>query len=98
MNLSELHGHTKTRGEVPKKWYNILSKYKPRIADKLATAERTGGETAEAELNELELKISSIKGRECYEGIESGVDLSLNSSEIVDENVMTVNPVSSQRS
>ena len=37
-----------------------LSKYKPRIADKLASARNTGGGEAETCLDELEAKISSI--------------------------------------
>ncbi|KAI6653002.1 Phospholipid scramblase 2 [Oopsacas minuta] len=36
--LSELHGNVRTRDDVMKKWYNIVTKHKPRIADKLASA------------------------------------------------------------
>ncbi|KAI6661447.1 hypothetical protein LOD99_13319 [Oopsacas minuta] len=36
--LSELHWNVRTRDYVMKKWYNILAKHKPRIADKLASA------------------------------------------------------------
>ena len=98
VELSELHGHARSRDEVSKKWYNILSKHKPRIADKLASAKRTGGGAAEAALNALELKIIRIKGREYFEEIESGIDLSLSSSETVDENALIVSPVPSQSS
>ena len=41
--LSEQHGQMRTRYDVSKKWYNLLSKHKPRIADKIASARRTGG-------------------------------------------------------
>ena len=98
VELSELHGHARSRDEVSKKWYNILSKHKPCIADKLASARRTGGGAAEPALNALELKIIRIKGREYFEEIESGIDLSLNSSETVDENALIVSPVPSQSS
>ena len=38
--ISEQHRHVRTRDEVSKKWYNILSKHKPRIAVKIASARR----------------------------------------------------------
>ncbi|KAI6661488.1 Myb-related transcription factor, partner of profilin-like [Oopsacas minuta] len=75
--LSELHGNVRTRDDIMKKWYNILSKHKPRIANKLASARKTGGGPADADLNEIEAKIRSIKGKEAFECIESGIDLSL---------------------
>ena len=62
--LSELHGNVRTRDDIMKKWYNTLTKHKPRIADKLASARKTGGGPADADLNEIEAKISSIKGKE----------------------------------
>ena len=77
--LSELHGNVRTRDDIMKKWYNTLTKHKPRIGDKLASAGKTGGGPAEADLNEIEAKISSIKGKEAFEGIQSGVDHSLES-------------------
>ena len=58
----------RTKDDVSKKWYNILSKHKTRIADKFASAKRTGGGPADAPFDELELKISSVKRRECFEG------------------------------
>ena len=73
--ISERHGTTRTRDDISKKWYNVLTKYKPRIADKLASIKRTGGGPAEESLDELEAKIYSIKGKEAFEGIESGIDL-----------------------
>ena len=63
-----------TKDDVPQKWYNILSKHKPRIADKFASAKRTGGGPADAQLDELELKISSIKGRECLRAVGVRMD------------------------
>ncbi|KAI6661888.1 T-SNARE domain-containing protein 1 [Oopsacas minuta] len=66
--LSELHGNVRTRDDVMKKWYNILTKHKPRIADKLASARKTGG-PADADLDEIEAKISSIKGKEAFEAL-----------------------------
>ena len=37
--LTEHHGQMRTRNDVSKKWYNLLSMYKPRIADKIASQE-----------------------------------------------------------
>ena len=61
--ISEMHGNIRTRDDISKKWHNTLSKYNPRIADKLASARKTGGGEVEACLDHLEEKISSIKGR-----------------------------------
>ncbi|KAI6648305.1 Myb-related transcription factor, partner of profilin-like [Oopsacas minuta] len=83
--LSELHGNVRTRDDVMKKWYNVLTKHKPCIADKLASARKTGGGPADADLDEIEAKISSIKGKEAFEGIESGIDLPLESQSSNDE-------------
>ncbi|KAI6650079.1 Myb-related transcription factor, partner of profilin-like [Oopsacas minuta] len=76
--LSELHGNVKPR-DVMKKWYNILTKLKPCMADKLASARKTGGGPEDADLDEIEAKISSIKGKEAFEGGESGIDRSFES-------------------
>ena len=73
--ISERHGTTRTRDDISEKWYNVLTEYKARIADKLASIKRTGGGPAEESLDELEAKIYSIKGKEAFEGIESGIDL-----------------------
>ncbi|KAI6656034.1 hypothetical protein LOD99_1768 [Oopsacas minuta] len=95
--LSELHGNVRTRDDVMKKWYNILTKHKPRIVDKLASARKTGGGPADADLDEIEAKISSIKGKEAFEGIESGIDLSLESQCANDETErMLISPVPSE--
>ena len=67
--ISEMHGNIRTKDDISKKWHNTLSKYKPRIADKLASARKTGGGEAEACLDHLEEKISSIKGKEAFERI-----------------------------
>ncbi|KAI6660707.1 Myb/SANT-like DNA-binding domain-containing protein 4 [Oopsacas minuta] len=68
----------------------------PRIADKLASARKTGGGPADADLDEKEAKISSIKGKEAFEGIESGIDLSLESQCANDETErMLISPVPS---
>ncbi|KAI6658652.1 hypothetical protein LOD99_11030 [Oopsacas minuta] len=76
---------------------NILSKHKPRIADKIELARKTGGGPADADLNEIEAKISSIKGKEAFEGIESGIDLSLESQCSNDETErMLMSPVPSE--
>ena len=96
--LSEQHGQMRTRDDVSKKWYNILSKHKPRIADKIASTKKTGGGPADAQLDELELKISSIKGRECFEGIESGIDLTMSSVGAGDEILMVTSPTPSTAS
>ena len=61
--ISERHGTTRTRDDISKKWYNVLTKYKPRIAEKLASIKRTGGGPAEESLDELEANIYSIKGK-----------------------------------
>ena len=74
---------------------NLLSKYKPRIADKIASARRTGGGPPDAQLDELELKISSIKGKECFESIESGIDLAMSTFGSVDEAPMVLSPTPS---
>ena len=61
--LSSLYGVTRTRDDILKKWSNLLSKYKPLIADKLASIRKTGGGPPGAELTALEDKIRSIKGK-----------------------------------
>ena len=45
----------------------------------MASAKKTGGGDADDELTELELKIKSIKGKEIFEGISGGIDLSMES-------------------
>ncbi|KAI6646176.1 hypothetical protein LOD99_9383 [Oopsacas minuta] len=94
---SELHGNIRARDNSIKKWCSILSKHKPRIVDKLALARKTRGGPADADLNEIEAKISSIKGKEAFEGIESGIDLSLESQCSNDETKrMLMSPVPSE--
>ena len=79
--------------DVFKKWSNILIKNKPIISDKLASARKTGGGAAEAELTELELKIKVIKGLETFEGNSSITDLSLgNNSPLSDVDLMVTIP------
>ena len=73
------HGNIRNRDDVFKKWSNILVKYKPIISDKLASSKKTGGGQAEARLTELEVKIKSINGKESFEGITGGIDLSIES-------------------
>ena len=65
--ISDGYEGTRTRDEICKKWYNTLTKYKPRIVDKIASVKRTGGGPTEGCLNELEAKIFSIKGKEAFE-------------------------------
>ena len=60
--LSEQHGQMRTKDDVSRNWYNILSKHKPRNVDKFASAKRTSGGPADAQLDELELKISRSRG------------------------------------
>ena len=78
--LSSLYGVTRTRDDILKKWSNLLSKYKPLIADKLASIRKTGGGPPGAELTALEDKIRSIKGKEVFKGIASGIDITLETS------------------
>ena len=78
--ISREHGNIRSKDDVFKKWSNILVKNKPIISDKLASARKTGGGPAEAGLTEFQLKIKAIKGRETFEGISSGIDLSLGSN------------------
>ena len=61
--ISQEHGTILTKGDVFKKWCNLLVKYKPIISDKLASVKKTGDGPAEAELTELETKIRSVKGK-----------------------------------
>ena len=58
---------------------NTLKKHKLRIADKLASARKTGGGPTDSDLFEILAKISSIKAREAFEGIETRSDLSIES-------------------
>ena len=78
--ISRTHGTIRSKDDVCKKWCNVLVKYKPIISDKISAAKKTGGGPAEAELTELEMKIKSIKGKETFEGIAGGVDISMMSS------------------
>ena len=77
--LSEAYGTVRTKDDVAKKWSNILAKHKPMISDKMITARKRGGGSPEANLSEMELKIKCIKGKELFEGVSSGIDLSLES-------------------
>ena len=45
----------------------------------MISARKTGGGSPEANLSEMELKIKCIKGKELFEGVSSGIDLSLES-------------------
>ena len=56
-----------------------MAKHKPNISDKLSSIRKTGGGSPEGNLSEMELKIKSIKGKELFEGVASGIDLSLES-------------------
>ena len=75
--LSALHGTVRNRDDVIKKWSNLLSKHKPLIADKIASMNKTGGGPPGSELTPLEEKIHSIKGKQVFEGIASGVDITI---------------------
>ena len=75
--LSQANGTVRTKDDVSKKWSNILAKHKPIISDKLSSIRKTGGGSPEGNLSEMELKIKSIKGKELFEGVASGIDLSL---------------------
>ena len=79
--ISRDHQTIRSKDDLYKRWCNLLVKYKPIICDKLLAAKKTGGGPAEAELTEFELKISSIKGNETFEGITGGVDISMMSSD-----------------
>ena len=76
--LSTLHDTSRNRDDVLKKWSNLLSKRNPLIADKIASMKKTGGGPPGSELTPLEEKIQSIKGKQLFEGIASGVDSRLN--------------------
>ena len=67
--LSELHGNVRTRDDIMKIWYNTLTKHKPRIADKLASARKTGGGHADADLNEIEAQPVASKGRKLLKAL-----------------------------
>ena len=60
----------------PKKWSNVLAKHKPIICKKVSSARRTGGGLPTAELTELEAKLKTIKGKELFEGVVGGIDIS----------------------
>ena len=75
--LTQAHGTVRTKDDVSKKWSNILAKHKPIISDKLSSIRKTGCGSPEGNLSEMELKIKSIKGKELFEGVASGIDLSL---------------------
>ena len=91
-SISQEHGTLRTREDVSKKCCNILVKYKPIISDKLASMRKTGGGPAEAELTELETKIRSIKGKEIFEGIEAGIDLSMGTNSPLSDLDMAISP------
>ncbi|KAI6650801.1 Myb-related transcription factor, partner of profilin-like [Oopsacas minuta] len=58
---------------------------------------KTEGDPADADLNEIEAKNSSIKGKEAFEGFEPGIDLSLESQCANDETErMLISPVPSE--
>ena len=92
ISISQEHGTLRTKEDVFKKWCNILVKYKPIISDKLASMRKTGGGPAEAELTELETKIRSIKGKEIFEGIEAGIDLSMGTNSPLSDLDMAISP------
>ena len=75
--LSALHGTSRNRDDVLKKWSNLLSKHKPLIADKIASMKKTGGGPLGSELTPLEEKIQNIKGKQLFEGIASRVDITI---------------------
>ena len=100
--LSEAYRTERTKDDVAKKWSNILAKYKPIISDKMISVRKTGGGSPEANLSEMELKIKCIKGKELFEGVNLGIDLSLGSpispfsplseSEVSISNVSNIEP------
>ena len=63
------------RDDVLKKWSNLLSKNKPLIADKIASMKKTGGGSPGSERTPREEITQSIKGKQVFEGIASGVDI-----------------------
>ena len=75
-DLTTQHGVHRSRDDVTKKWSNVPCKHKPLIADKIKSVRKTGGGPAEAELTYLEEKIHSIRGKETFEGISCGIDVS----------------------
>ena len=91
--ISQEHGRIRTKDDVFKKWYNLLVKYKPIISDKLASVKKTGGGPAEAELTELKTKIRSVKGKEIFERIEAGIDLSMRTNSPLSDFDMAISPV-----
>ena len=94
--LSALHGTVRNRDDVIKKWSNLLSKHKPLIADKIASRNKTGGGPPGCALTPLEDKIKSIKGKQVFEGIASGVDITIeptHSQVSFDSDQMVMNPL-----
>ena len=58
---------------------------------------KTGGGPGEACLTELEAKIRLIKGNEAFEGVQSGIDLSIDrSAGFNEERLMVISPLPSQ--
>ena len=74
--ISEAHGTFRNKGDVTKKWSNVLAKHKPIICDKIYSARRTGGGCPTAELTELETMLKSIKEKELFDGVHGGIDVS----------------------
>ena len=74
--ISEAYGTFRNKEDVSKKWSNVPAKYKPIICDKISSARKTGGGSPTAELTELEAKLKSIKGKELFDGIQGGIEIS----------------------
>ena len=55
---------------------NVLIKYKPIVSDKLSAAKNAGGGPAEAVLTAFELKNKIYQGKETFEGLTGGIDIS----------------------
>ena len=52
------------------------SQVQATICDKISSARKTGGGSPTAELTELEAKLKSIKGKELFDGIQGGIEIS----------------------
>ena len=88
--FSEHHEQMRTKDDVSKN--GVISSASINLALLTNLHRQRGGGPADAQLDELELKISSNKGRKCFEDIEQGINLCTSSVEVVDESLMVISP------
>ena len=91
-DLTSQHGVYRSRDDVTKKWSDLLCKHKPLIADKIKSVRNTGGGPADAELTSLEEKIHSIRGKETFEGISCGIEISAEPQSSQQSDQMLIDP------